>query len=259
MRPLNSGVDAIVVDHGLADTMCPLIVQATDAGIPSSCTTSRSPGARRRQRPPRATPAWRRRAHPDAEDNGTDINVGCRHLGIAPLDHRDVVWNEFKDQQLSEQWFVGVHRLGHRQRPFVDAALAGNPRRRRSRTLRRTARARSPRCQPDRGDINIYGTTSQRRHRGDDGGEQPWASRHHRPHRIGAAVMHDRTVRRRAGVYGSPSRRARHPGWLLENEVEHGRPGRSSKSRPRRRRHRRLITPVTFWPRPRRHQLTEMR
>lgn len=130
---INSGVDAIVVDHGLADTMCPLIVEATDAGIPVVVydieITECAPDAVET-------------AQSDAdlatlvltqmlEDNGTDINVGYVNiLGIAPLDRRDVVWNEFKEEHnWSEQWFVGEYTdsTATDNARLVDAALSGNP------------------------------------------------------------------------------------------------------------------------------------
>jgi len=130
---LNSGVDGIIVDHGQADTMCPLIQQATDAGIPVVIydieITECAPDAVET-------------AQGDAdlatlvltqmlEDQGADIRVGYVNvLGIAPLDRRDVVWRQFvEDNNWDQAWFTGefTNAVATDNAQLVDAALQGDP------------------------------------------------------------------------------------------------------------------------------------
>ncbi|CAN5799535.1 substrate-binding domain-containing protein [soil metagenome] len=130
---LNSGVDGIIVDHGQADTMCPLIQEATDAGIPVVVydieITECAPDAVET-------------AQGDAdlatlvltqmlEDQGADIRVGYVNvLGIAPLDRRDVVWRQFvEDNNWDQAWFTGefTNAVATDNAQLVDAALKGDP------------------------------------------------------------------------------------------------------------------------------------
>jgi len=130
---IGSGVDGIIVDHGQAGTMCPLIAEATDAGIPVVVydieITECAPDAVET-------------AQSDAdlatlvltqmlEDVGSDIRVGYVNvLGIAPLDRRDVVWREFLETNNWEQaWFVGefTNAVATDNAQLVDAALKGDP------------------------------------------------------------------------------------------------------------------------------------
>ncbi len=130
---ISSGVDGIIVDHGQADTMCPLIVQATDAGIPVVVydieITECAPDAVET-------------AQSDAdlatlvltqmvEDQGGDIPVGYVNvLGIAPLDRRDVIWQEFVEaNNWDQQFFVGefTNAVATDNAQLVDAALKANP------------------------------------------------------------------------------------------------------------------------------------
>lgn len=130
---LDSGVDGIIVDHGQASTMCPLIQQATDAGIPVVVydieITDCAPDAVET-------------AQGDAdlatlvltqmlEDNGPDIRVGYVNvLGIAPLDRRDVVWRQFvEDNNWDQAWFTGefTNAVATDNAQLVDAALKGDP------------------------------------------------------------------------------------------------------------------------------------
>ena len=130
---ISSGVDGIIVDHGQADTMCPLIAEATDAGIPVVVydieITECAPDAVET-------------AQSDAdlatlvltqmvEDQGGDIPVGYVNvLGIAPLDRRDVVWQEFvEENSWDQQFFVGefTNAVATDNAQLVDAALKANP------------------------------------------------------------------------------------------------------------------------------------
>lgn len=130
---IGSGVAGIIVDHGQADTMCPLIAQATDAGIPVVVydieITECAPDAVET-------------AQSDADlatlvltqmatDLGMDIPVGYVNvLGIAPLDRRDVIWKEFvAANNWDQKFFVGkfTNAVATDNAQLVDAALKANP------------------------------------------------------------------------------------------------------------------------------------
>jgi len=130
---IGSGVAGIIVDHGQADTMCPLIAKATDAGIPVVVydieVTECAPDAVET-------------AQSDADlatlvltqmatDLGADIPVGYVNvLGIAPLDRRNVVWEEFlKANNWDQKFFVGkfTNAVATDNAQLVDAALKANP------------------------------------------------------------------------------------------------------------------------------------
>jgi simple sugar transport system substrate-binding protein len=129
---IGSGVDGIIVRHGNTDTMCPLINDALDAGIPvviydveiSECA-------------PRAIET----SQSDfdlaetvltqmAADMGSDINVGYVNVfGIAPLDRRHTIWEEFKAaNNWTESFFVGefTNSVATDNAQLVDAALKAN-------------------------------------------------------------------------------------------------------------------------------------
>jgi simple sugar transport system substrate-binding protein len=130
---IGSGVSAIIVDHGQADTMCPLIKKATDAGIkvtvydieitecaPDAVETAQSDADL-------ATLVLTQMA----TDIGQSVPVGYVNvLGIAPLDRRDVVWQEFKKtNKWDELFFVGkfTNAVATDNAQLVDAALKANP------------------------------------------------------------------------------------------------------------------------------------
>lgn len=130
---IGSGVAGIIVDHGQADTMCPLINKAVDAGIPvvvydieiTTCA-------------PKAVET----AQSDADlaqlvltqmatDIGTGVPVGYVNvLGIAPLDRRDKIWQQFvKDSTWKQEFFVGkfTNAVATDNAQLVDAALKAHP------------------------------------------------------------------------------------------------------------------------------------
>jgi simple sugar transport system substrate-binding protein len=130
---IGSGVQAIIVDHGQADTMCPLIKKATDAGIkvtvydieitecaPDAVETAQSDADL-------ATLVLTQMA----TDIGQNVPVGYVNvLGIAPLDRRDVVWQQFvKDNKWEQLFFVGkfTNAVATDNAQLVDAALKANP------------------------------------------------------------------------------------------------------------------------------------
>ena len=130
---IGSGVSAIIVDHGQSDTMCPLINDGLNAGIPvviydveiSACA-------------PEAVET----AQDDAslaslilgqmtEDLGAGSPVGYVNvLGIAPLDRRNAVWDQVRAQNTWDQkFFVGefTNSVATDNAQLVDAALKANP------------------------------------------------------------------------------------------------------------------------------------
>ncbi len=130
---IGSGVTGIVVDHGQTDTMCPLINDALDAGIPvviyDIAILECAPAAVQTQQS-------------DASladlslgqmllDIGGDQNVGYVNvLGIAPLDRRHVVWEEYvADSPWAQEFFVGefTNAVATDNAQLVDAALKANP------------------------------------------------------------------------------------------------------------------------------------
>jgi simple sugar transport system substrate-binding protein len=130
---IGSGVTGIVVDHGQTDTMCPLINDALEAGIKvviyDIAIADCAPDAVQTQQS-------------DAnladlslgqmlEDIGPDQSVGYVNvLGIAPLDRRHVVWEEYKSENnWTEEFFVGefTNAVATDNAQLVDAALKANP------------------------------------------------------------------------------------------------------------------------------------
>ena len=129
---IGTGVDGIVVDHGQTDTMCPLINDAIDAGIPvviydiavQDCA-------------PRAVQTQQSDASladlslgQMLADIGADQTVGYVNvLGIAPLDRRHVVWEQYvADNGWSQEFFVGefTNAVATDNAQLVDAALKAN-------------------------------------------------------------------------------------------------------------------------------------
>ena len=130
---IGSGVAGIIVDQGQTDTMCPLINKALDAGIlvviydvaiaecaPRAVETSQSDASL-------ADLVLGQMA----TDIGQNQDVGYVNvLGIAPLDRRHVVWEEYKaDNSWTELFFVGkfTNAVATDNAQLVDAALKANP------------------------------------------------------------------------------------------------------------------------------------
>lgn len=130
---IGSGVAGIIVRHGNADTMCPLINQAIDQGIPVVVYDVASAECA-----PRAITTQQSDADlatlvltQMAADIGADAQVGYVNvLGIAPLDRRNVVWEEFvKNNAWKQEFFVGefTNAVATDNARLVDAALKANP------------------------------------------------------------------------------------------------------------------------------------
>ena len=130
---IGSGVKGIIVDHGLAGTMCPLVRQATDAGIAVVVydieITECAPKAVETEQDDAqlATLVLTQMA----KDVGDGVPVGYVNvLGIAPFDRRDVVWKKFvAEHKWAQTLFVGkfTHDVATDNARLVDAALKANP------------------------------------------------------------------------------------------------------------------------------------
>jgi len=130
---IGSGVTGIVVDHGQTDTMCPLINDALAAGIKvviyDIAIQECAPDAVQTQQSDASLADLS--LGQMLEDIGTDQNVGYVNvLGIAPLDRRHVVWEEYKEANNWNQiFFVGefTNAVATDNAQLVDAALKANP------------------------------------------------------------------------------------------------------------------------------------
>jgi simple sugar transport system substrate-binding protein len=129
---IGSGVDGIIVRHGNSDTMCPLINKALDAGIPvvvyDVVTLECAPRAIQTSQSDfdlAKTVLTQMEA-----DMGKDVTVGYVNVfGIAPLDRRHTIWEEFKAaNNWSEAFFVGTftNSVATDNAQLVDAALKAN-------------------------------------------------------------------------------------------------------------------------------------
>jgi simple sugar transport system substrate-binding protein len=130
---IGSGVAGIVVDHGQADTMCPLINEAIDKGIPvviyDVAVAECAPKAVVTQQSDASLAELS--LGQMLTDIGADQNVGYVNvLGIAPLDRRNVVWEQFvADNNWNQKFFVGefTNAVATDNAQLVDAALKANP------------------------------------------------------------------------------------------------------------------------------------
>jgi simple sugar transport system substrate-binding protein len=130
---IGSGVKGIIVDHGNADTMCPLINKAVDAGIPvvvydvdiRKCAPKAVFTSQNDESLASTVLAQA------ATDLGKGKSVGYVNvLGIAPLDRRNVVWNKVKkDNNWVQKFFVGkfTNAVATDNAQLADAALKANP------------------------------------------------------------------------------------------------------------------------------------
>ncbi len=130
---IGSGVAGIVVDHGQTDTMCPLINDALDAGIKvviyDIAIQECAPNAVQTQQSDASLADLS--LGQMLEDIGPDQDVGYVNvLGIAPLDRRHVVWEEYKaENNWNQIFFVGefTNAVATDNAQLVDAALKANP------------------------------------------------------------------------------------------------------------------------------------
>ncbi len=130
---IGSGVTGIIVDHGQTDTMCPLINDAIAAGIPvviyDIAVQDCAPDAVQTQQSDASLADLS--LGQMLVDIGGDQNVGYVNvLGIAPLDRRHVVWEEYvAEAPWTQLFFVGefTNAVATDNAQLVDAALKANP------------------------------------------------------------------------------------------------------------------------------------
>jgi simple sugar transport system substrate-binding protein len=130
---IGSGVTGIIVDHGQTDTMCPLINDAIAAGIPvviyDIAVQDCAPDAVQTQQSDASLADLS--LGQMLADIGGDQNVGYVNvLGIAPLDRRHVVWEEYvAEAPWTQLFFVGefTNAVATDNAQLVDAALKANP------------------------------------------------------------------------------------------------------------------------------------
>jgi simple sugar transport system substrate-binding protein len=130
---IGSGVAGIIVDHGTSPTLCPLINQATDAGIavvvydvkvaecaPKAVETAQNDVGL-------ATLVLTQMA----KDVGDAVPVGyVNPMVIAPLERRDVVWKQFlAEHKWSQKFSVGKfsHEVARDNARLAGAALKSHP------------------------------------------------------------------------------------------------------------------------------------
>ena len=128
---IDSGVTGIIVDHGLADTMNPLIAKALDKGIVVVVYDVETTDPRVIHTTQSDADMATKVLTVMAQDLGKNANIGyVNALGIAPLDRRNVVFQQFvKDQSWNVKFFVGkfTNAVATDNAVLVDAALKANP------------------------------------------------------------------------------------------------------------------------------------
>jgi simple sugar transport system substrate-binding protein len=132
-QAIASGVKGIIVRHGYADTLCPGVNKALEQGIKvviydveiQKC----SPDAVQTQQSDEKMASLV--LDQMLTDIGKDQNVGYVNvLGIAPLDRRHAVWEQYKkDNNWTEKFFTGKYTTSTATdtAPMVYNALQANP------------------------------------------------------------------------------------------------------------------------------------
>lgn len=132
-QAIAAGVDGIVVRHGFAETLCPGVNKAISKGIPvviydveiQAC----APDAVQTQQSDAAMAGLV--LDQMREDVGADAAVGYVNvLGIAPLDRRNVVWNEYVTDNSWKQLFQTgsfTNSTATDSAPMVASAVQANP------------------------------------------------------------------------------------------------------------------------------------
>lgn len=132
-QAISSSPDGIIVRHGFPDTLCPGVNKAIEAGIPviiydveiQEC----APDAIQTQQSDIEMASLV--LDKMVEDVGSDVNVGYVNVaGIAPLDRRDGVWQEYKSENnWTELFKTGTYTNSSATdtAPMVSNALKANP------------------------------------------------------------------------------------------------------------------------------------
>ncbi len=132
-QAIASGVQGIIVRHGFPDTLCPGVNKALEMGISvviydveiQTC----APDAVQTQQSDAVMASLV--LDQMMADIGKDQKVGYVNvLGIAPLDRRDVVWNEYvKNENWTQLFFTGTYTnsTATDTAAMVTSALQANP------------------------------------------------------------------------------------------------------------------------------------
>lgn len=131
-QAIASGVDGIIIRHGLPDTLCEGVNQALDKGIVVAIYDVEI-----QQCAPEAVQTQQSDAlmaslvlDQMASDIGTGVEVGyVNYDGIAPLDRRDAVWQEYLTKQSWDQKFKTgnfTNSTATDSAPMVTAAAQAN-------------------------------------------------------------------------------------------------------------------------------------
>jgi simple sugar transport system substrate-binding protein len=130
---IGTGVAGIIVDHGRSPTLCPLINQATDAGIAVVVYDVKVADCA-----PKAVETAQNDADlaslvltQMAQDIGDGVPVGyVNPFVIAPLERRDVVWKKFvADHRWDQKFLVGKfsHAVADDNARLAAGALKAHP------------------------------------------------------------------------------------------------------------------------------------
>lgn len=132
-QAISSSPDGIIVRHGVPDALCSGVNSAIEAGIPviiydveiQEC----APDAIQTQQSDAEMAALV--LDKMVEDVGSDQNVGYVNVaGIAPLDRRDTVWQDYKSENGWEKLFqtgTYTNSTATDTAPMVSNALRANP------------------------------------------------------------------------------------------------------------------------------------
>lgn len=98
-QAIGLGVDGIVVQHGLTESMAPAVQRAVDAGIPVVAFDVNVENEAVPQIEQSDRDLARLALEQAIEDNGESFQAGYVYVaGIAPLDRRDETWRAFKER-----------------------------------------------------------------------------------------------------------------------------------------------------------------
>lgn len=131
-QAIGTGVDGIIVQHGLTETMQPAVQRALDAGIEVVAFDVNVENEAVPQIEQSDRDLARLALEQAVADNGEAFAAGYVHVaGIAPLDRRDETWNEFKERYPGIE---EVARFGTLDNPIANsvadqaaAVLRANP------------------------------------------------------------------------------------------------------------------------------------
>jgi simple sugar transport system substrate-binding protein len=173
---IGSGVAGIIVDHGRSPTLCPLINQATDAGIAVVVYDVKviDCAAKAVETSQNDVDLATLVLTQMAKDIGDGVPVGyINPLVIAPLERRDVVWKKFvADHKWDQKFAVGKfsHEVAKDNAELAAPALKAHP---------DVKAVFAPYDEVTKGAVEAI-----ERHRSDDEEGQPLeGDRHHRPER----------------------------------------------------------------------------